>query len=109
MSTAAEEFWFSSDTLDRERWSGVAGPMLERYSGARTRNRLPQSLLIIGPQGLGRELAAVEAAALLTCPLPGPTFCPAFAFSVRSITNSVYGSSHYLWLLFFPIKLRYSG
>jgi DNA polymerase III delta prime subunit len=42
-------------------------PALERLLRARDRDRLPQSMLLIGPPGLGRELAAVEAAVLLVC------------------------------------------
>ena len=42
-------------------------PALKRLLGARDRNRLPHAVLMIGPPGLGRELAAVEAAVLLTC------------------------------------------
>jgi DNA polymerase III delta prime subunit len=42
-------------------------PALGRLLQSRDRDRLPQSLLLIGPAALGRELAAVEAAALLVC------------------------------------------
>jgi len=59
--------WWDSDALDRERWGALVEPALERLLGARDRNRLPHAVLMIGPPGLGRELAAVEAAVLLTC------------------------------------------
>jgi DNA polymerase-3 subunit delta' len=75
MSATAEGTWWPRPTLDRERWSTIAEPMLECFGGARERGRMPQSLLIVGPEGLGRECAAVEAAALLTCPEAGPTWC----------------------------------
>ena len=59
--------WWDSDVLDRERWGALVEPALKRLLGARDRNRLPHAVLMIGPPGLGRELAAVEAAVLLTC------------------------------------------
>ena len=36
--------------------------------------------------------------------LPGPTFCPAFAFSGSLITKFNYGCGNYISLLFFPSK-----
>jgi hypothetical protein len=59
--------WWDSDALDRERWGALVEPALERLLQARDRDRFPQSVLLVGPAGLGRELAAVEAAVLLTC------------------------------------------
>ena len=59
--------WWPSDALDRKRWGALVEPALKRLLGARDRNRLPHAVLMIGPPGLGRELAAVEAAVLLTC------------------------------------------
>jgi hypothetical protein len=59
--------WWDSDALARERWGGLVEPTLERLLQARDRDRFPQSLLLVGPPGLGRELAAVEAAVMLTC------------------------------------------
>jgi hypothetical protein len=59
--------WWSEDRLDRERWGELAAPVLERIVDARDRERMPHALLLVGPPGLGRELAAVEAAILLTC------------------------------------------
>ncbi len=59
--------WWGEAALDRERWGEVVRPMLEKILRARDRDRLPHALLLIGPPGLGRELAAVEIAALLTC------------------------------------------
>jgi len=59
--------WWGPDALDRERWGAVVEPALERLLSARDRDRLPHAVLMIGPSGLGRELAAVEAAVLLTC------------------------------------------
>ena len=63
--------WWPSDSLDRKRWGALVEPALKRLLGARDRNRLPHAVLMIGPPGLGRELAAVEAAVLLTCEGPG--------------------------------------
>jgi hypothetical protein len=59
--------WWDSDALDRERWGALVEPALERLLQARDRDRFPQSVLLVGPAGLGRELAAVEAAVMLTC------------------------------------------
>ena len=59
--------WWDSDALDRERWGALVEPALERLIQARDRDRFPQSVLLVGPAGLGRELAAVETAVLLTC------------------------------------------
>lgn len=42
-------------------------PALEKLLLARDRDRLPHAVLLVGPAGLGRELAAVEAAVLLVC------------------------------------------
>ena len=59
--------WWQPSRLDRERWAEVVEPVVERVASACRRQRLPHALLLIGPAGLGRELAAVETAALLTC------------------------------------------
>lgn len=59
--------WWDEATLDRSRWGGLVEPTLARLIRARDRNRLPHALLLVGPAGLGRELAAMEAAVLLVC------------------------------------------
>ena len=59
--------WWGAEALDRERWGALVEPALERLLGARDRDRLPHAVLMVGPAGLGRELAAVEAAVLLAC------------------------------------------
>jgi hypothetical protein len=59
--------WWDSNALDRERWRALVEPALERLVAARNRDRFPQAVLLVGPAGLGRELAAVEAAVLLAC------------------------------------------
>jgi len=59
--------WWDSAALDRDRWGDLVAPALERLTSARDRDRLPHAVLLVGPAGLGRELAAVEAAVLLTC------------------------------------------
>jgi DNA polymerase-3 subunit delta' len=60
--------WWTSEELDRDHWGGIVEPVLERFTAARDRDRLPHALLVVGPPGLGRELAAVEMAVLLVCP-----------------------------------------
>ena len=62
-----EAHWWGGDALDRGRWREVVLPVLERITLARDRDRMPHALLLIGPPGLGRELVAVEAAAMLVC------------------------------------------
>jgi hypothetical protein len=59
--------WWSDDVLDRGRWGEVVRPVLERIVLARDRDRMPHALLLIGPPGLGRELAAVEASVMMVC------------------------------------------
>ncbi len=59
--------WWDRKVLDRERWGDLVAPALGRLISARDRDRLPHAVLLVGPAGLGRELAAVEAAVLLTC------------------------------------------
>jgi len=60
--------WWDDGVLDRERYGGLVEGFLERIVLARDRDRLPHGLLMVGPPGFGRELAAVEAAVLMTCP-----------------------------------------
>jgi len=59
--------WWSDAILDRARWGALVEPVLQRIAMARDRDRFPHALLLVGPQGLGRELAAVEAAVMLAC------------------------------------------
>jgi DNA polymerase-3 subunit delta' len=59
--------WFSAAALNRSRWGELVEPFLQRIALARDRDRFPHALLLVGPRGLGRELAAVEAAVMLAC------------------------------------------
>jgi hypothetical protein len=67
--------WWPAATLERERWGELLQGPLASVVAARDRDRLPQGLLLVGPPGLGRELAAVEAAALMTCPEQDGPWC----------------------------------
>jgi hypothetical protein len=59
--------WWPDGVLDRARWGSLVEPALGRIAVARDQGRFPHALLLIGPARLGRELAAVEAAVMLTC------------------------------------------
>jgi hypothetical protein len=59
--------WWEIEINDGQRWRELVEPALERLLRARDRDRLPHALLLVGPAGLGRELAAAEAAVLLVC------------------------------------------
>jgi len=63
----SDPVWFSDAVLNRARWGASVEPLLQRVALARDRDRFPHALLLVGPRGLGRELAAVEAAVMLTC------------------------------------------
>jgi len=67
--------WWPEAILERERWGELLEGTLASFVAARDRERLPQGLLLLGPPGLGRELAAVEAAALMTCPEQAGPWC----------------------------------
>ncbi len=59
--------WWAPEVLDRERWGALVAPALERVQRAQRRGLFPHALLLVGPSGLGREVAAVEMATLLVC------------------------------------------
>ncbi len=60
--------WWDEQVLDSGRWRPLVEPAVARIARARDQDRIPQAILMVGPPGLGRELAAVEAAVMLTCP-----------------------------------------
>ena len=59
--------WWRAAALDRARWQALVDPGLERVARALDSGRFPPGLLLAGPPGLGRELAAVEIAVRLVC------------------------------------------
>lgn len=50
-------------------------PALDLLRAAFRAGRLPPSLLLVGPPGMGREPVALEVAAMLTCPVHGEREC----------------------------------
>ncbi len=70
-----QQLWWEEPELDPDRWREIVQPVLDRALVARDRERFPQTLLLVGPKGLGRELAAVRMAAMLTCPERGGPWC----------------------------------
>ncbi len=67
--------WFEEELLDRERLGPVVGDALGRIRAALDRERMPHALMLVGPAGLGRELAAVETAAMMICLEGGGVGC----------------------------------
>ncbi len=59
--------WWQHDGLDRDRLGVFVDPVLERVLHATRVGRFPHALLLTGPAGLGRELAAVEISVMLVC------------------------------------------
>jgi hypothetical protein len=59
--------WWPEEVLDTDRLRGLVESVLDRIHRAHEGGRFPHALLLSGPPGLGRELAAVEAAVMLTC------------------------------------------
>jgi DNA polymerase-3 subunit delta' len=67
--------WFEAAVLDRERLGAIVEDALERVALACAREAFPHGLLVVGPEGLGRELLASESAAALTCPERAGPWC----------------------------------
>ena len=77
--------WWEAAALDQTRWQALVDPVLERVARALDSERFPHGLLLAGPPGLGRELAAVEIAVRLVCPdATGPWSDGACSARVRS-------------------------
>jgi hypothetical protein len=67
--------WWDVELRDRERWRPVTGPTVARVRTALDGGRFPHALLVVGPEGLGREAVAVEVAAMLVCGTGGGPEC----------------------------------
>lgn len=65
--TWGDDRWWGETELETARWAPLVEPTLDAVTRARDRELLPHAMLLIGPRGLGRELAAVEIAVLLVC------------------------------------------
>jgi DNA polymerase III subunit delta' len=59
--------WWPAAALDRARWQAVVEGALQGVARSLESERFPPGLLLAGPPGLGRELAAVEIAVRLVC------------------------------------------
>ncbi len=75
MSPAEAAAWLPDADLEAARWGALAQPVVERAARAHDAGLMPHAVLLVGPPHLGRELAAVELAALLTCPEHGGPGC----------------------------------
>ena len=62
---SAEGGLFPGPMVDRERWGVSVDRVLARVVLAMEKDRFPHALLLVGPEGLGRELAAQEIAIML--------------------------------------------
>ena len=67
--------WWEQDATDPDRWQPITAPVVERVRTALDSDRFPHALLIIGPEGLGREAVAVEVSAMLVCNADGEPGC----------------------------------
>ncbi len=67
--------WFEDELLDVDRLGPVVREALESVRGALDRARMPHAVMLVGPAGLGRELAAVEVAAMMVCRQEGLVGC----------------------------------
>jgi len=61
--------------LSIKTWGTLVQPTIDRLLTARANGKFPQSLILIGPPRLGRELVALTVAASLTCPESGHAGC----------------------------------
>ncbi|NOZ78958.1 MAG: hypothetical protein GXP48_07250 [Acidobacteria bacterium] len=88
MSDVEPSPWWTDEELGPDELQTVIAPVLERLEAARDAGRMPRSLLLGGPERMGRERAAVELAALLTCPARSPAGCT--CSSCRRVRSGVH-------------------
>jgi len=67
--------WWEASVLDSTSWREPVSPLLERAAAACENKQLPASLLLVGAAGMGRELAAVELAAMAVCQNGSTPWC----------------------------------
>jgi len=68
-------WWDPAFLEEQEKFALALEGVLGHVERARSADRLPASLLLTGPRGLGREWVAVELAAMMTCPEGGSPGC----------------------------------
>ncbi len=68
MAEGEQAQWWPESALSADTVRSLAQPTVDRLCFALQQERMPPALLLVGPSGFGRELCAVEAAAMLTCP-----------------------------------------
>ncbi len=88
MTSREPSTWWTEHELGPQELEGIIAPLLDRLHAALDSGRMPHSLLLGGPERLGRERTAVELAAMLTCPAGGVAGCS--CSSCRRVRSGVH-------------------
>lgn len=75
LSASFHTWWPDDLARDLELFGELVRPTLDLLHATFRAGRLPPSLLLVGPPGMGREPVALEVAAMLTCPARGSRDC----------------------------------